>query len=70
DGRELGVTVQSVVDELAGAANLVAGEGNDGTPAVVVRDWSFGDHAGSEELFRREEDDIVREALRQWEFNG
>lgn len=70
DGRELGVTVQSVVDELAGAANLVAGEGDGGTPAVVVRDWTFGDHAGSNELFRREADDIVRAALRDWEFEG
>jgi coenzyme F420-0:L-glutamate ligase/coenzyme F420-1:gamma-L-glutamate ligase len=70
DGRELGVTVQAVVDELAGAANLVAGEGDGGTPAVVVRDWAFGDHAGSDDLFRREEDDIVREALREWSFEG
>ncbi|MFB6118109.1 coenzyme F420-0:L-glutamate ligase [Halosegnis sp.] len=68
DGRELGVTVQSVVDELAGAANLVAGEGDDGTPAVVVRDWSFGDHDGSNNLFRADEDDIVRAALRDWSF--
>ncbi len=70
DGRELDVTVQSVVDELAAAANLVTGEGGGGTPAAVVRGWEFGDHAGSEELFRREEDDIVREALREWEFEG
>ena len=70
DGRELGVTVQAVVDELAAAANLVAGEGGGGTPAVVVRGWAFGDHAGSDDLFRREEDDIVREALREWEFDA
>ncbi|WP_435196125.1 coenzyme F420-0:L-glutamate ligase [Natronomonas sp. EA1] len=68
DGRELGVTVQSVVDELAGAANLVAGEGDGGTPAVVVRGFEFGDHEGSNELFRSEEDDLVRQALRAWEF--
>ncbi|MDG5820169.1 coenzyme F420-0:L-glutamate ligase [Natronococcus sp. A-GB7] len=68
DGRELGVTVQSVVDELASAANLVTGEGADGTPAVVVRDWSFGDLEGSDELFRAVEDDLVRQALREWEF--
>ncbi|CCQ35344.1 coenzyme F420:L-glutamate ligase [Natronomonas moolapensis 8.8.11] len=68
DGRELGVTVQAVVDELAAAANLVAGEGGGGTPAVVVRGWSFGDHASSDDLFRREADDIVREALRGWDF--
>ncbi len=70
DGRELDVTVQSVIDELAAAANLVTGEGGGGTPAAVVRDWAFGDHAGSNELFRSEEDDIVREALREWEFDG
>ncbi|SIR98635.1 coenzyme F420-0:L-glutamate ligase [Natronorubrum thiooxidans] len=66
DGHELGVTVQSVVDELASAANLVTGEGAGGTPAVVVRDWAFGDHAGSDELFRAVEDDLVRQALREW----
>ncbi|RQG92780.1 coenzyme F420-0:L-glutamate ligase [Natrarchaeobius halalkaliphilus] len=68
DGRELGVTVQSVVDELSSAANLVAGEGAGGTPAVVVRDWEFGDVAGSDELFRSVEDDLIRRALRQWEW--
>ncbi|WP_336135208.1 coenzyme F420-0:L-glutamate ligase [Natronomonas amylolytica] len=68
DGRELGVTVQAVIDELAATANLVAGEGGGGTPAVVIRDWEFGDHDGSENLFRTEEDDIVREALRDWSF--
>ncbi|THE65371.1 coenzyme F420-0:L-glutamate ligase [Salinadaptatus halalkaliphilus] len=68
DGRELGVTVQSVVDELASAANLVTGEGADGTPAVVVRDWAFGDLEGSDELFRAVEDDLVRQALREWDW--
>ena len=68
DGRELGVTVQSVVDELAAAANLVAGEGAGGTPAVVVRDFAFGDLAGSDRLFRDPEDDFVRQALREWSF--
>ena len=70
DGRELGVTVQSVVDELAGAANLVAGEGDGGTPVVVVRDWAFGDHEGSDALFRDVESDFVRQALRGWEYAG
>ena len=70
DGHELGVTVQSVVDELAAAANLVTGEGAGGVPAVAVRDWEFGDHEGSDELFRDVENDLVREALRKWEFDG
>jgi coenzyme F420-0:L-glutamate ligase/coenzyme F420-1:gamma-L-glutamate ligase len=68
DGREMGVTVQCVVDELAAAANLVAGEGGGGTPVVVVRDWEFGDHEGSDECFRAVEEDFVRQALRGWEF--
>ncbi|MDR5672248.1 F(420)-0:gamma-glutamyl ligase, F420 coenzyme biosynthesis enzyme [Halalkaliarchaeum sp. AArc-CO] len=65
-GRELGVTVQNVVDELAAAANLLAGEGDDGTPVVVIRGFEFGDHDGSEELFREIESDFVRQALRDW----
>ncbi|RCU46977.1 coenzyme F420-0:L-glutamate ligase [Haloplanus salinus] len=69
DGRELGVTVQAVVDELAAAANLVAGEGDGGTPAVVVRDFDFGDHDGSDALFRDVEGDFVRQALRGWSFD-
>ncbi|MFC7239904.1 coenzyme F420-0:L-glutamate ligase [Saliphagus sp. GCM10025317] len=70
DGRELGVTVQSVVDELASAANLVTGEGAGGTPAVVVRDWDFGNHEGSDALFRDLESDFVRQALRDWRYDG
>jgi coenzyme F420-0:L-glutamate ligase/coenzyme F420-1:gamma-L-glutamate ligase len=69
DGRELGVTVQAVVDELAAAANLVAGEGDGGTPVVVVRGFEFGDHDGSDALFRDVEGDFVRQALRGWSFD-
>ncbi len=70
DGHELSVTVQSVIDELAGAANLVAGEGDGGNPVVVVRDWVFGDHDSSENLFRDMRGDFVRQALRGWEYEG
>jgi len=70
DGHELEVTVQAVVDELAGAANLVTGEGDGGTPVAVVRDFEFGDHDAGEELFRPEEEDLVREALRGWTFDA
>ncbi|PSQ15841.1 coenzyme F420-0:L-glutamate ligase [Halobacteriales archaeon QS_8_69_26] len=70
DGHELAVTVESVVDELAAAANLLHGEGDDGTPVVVVRDFEFGDHAGSDNLFRDPEGDFVRQALRGWTFDG
>jgi coenzyme F420-0:L-glutamate ligase/coenzyme F420-1:gamma-L-glutamate ligase len=68
DGRELGVTVESVVDELAAAANLVTGEGGGGTPVAVVRDWSFGEHDHSDALFREREGDLVRQALAEWDY--
>jgi coenzyme F420-0:L-glutamate ligase/coenzyme F420-1:gamma-L-glutamate ligase len=70
DGRELTATVESVVDELAAASNLVAGEGAGGTPVVVVREFAFGDHEGSDELFREVDDDLVRQAIREWRFQG
>ena len=68
DGRELGVTVENVVDEFAAAANLVAGEGDDGTPAVVIRGFEWGDHAGSGDHFREIGTDYVRQAIRGWSY--
>ncbi|RRJ28637.1 coenzyme F420-0:L-glutamate ligase [Halocatena pleomorpha] len=70
DGHELEVTVEAVVDELAAAANLLSGEGDGGTPAVVIRDFEFGDHGGSDELFRTYDGDLVRQALEEWEYRG
>ncbi|MFB6266438.1 MAG: coenzyme F420-0:L-glutamate ligase [Halodesulfurarchaeum sp.] len=70
DGHELEVTVEAVVDELAAAANLESGEGDGGTPVVVIRDFAFGDHAGSETLFRDPETDFVRQALLEWTFEA
>jgi coenzyme F420-0:L-glutamate ligase/coenzyme F420-1:gamma-L-glutamate ligase len=70
DGHELEVTVEAVVDELAATANLVSGEGDGGTPVVVVREFEFGDHDGSEALFRDVSGDFVRQALRGWEFDA
>jgi len=70
EGEELEVTVESVVDELAATANLLTGEGDDGTPVVVVRDWEFGDHEGSENLYRDADTDFVRQALREWEYES
>jgi coenzyme F420-0:L-glutamate ligase/coenzyme F420-1:gamma-L-glutamate ligase len=68
DGRELGVTVENVVDELAAAANLVAGEGDDGTPAIVIRDFEWGDHAGSDDHFREIDTDYIRQSIRGWSY--
>lgn len=68
EGYELAVTNEAVVDELAAAANLLFGESDDGTPAVVVRGFEFGDHAGSDLLFRDRESDLVRQALEEWTY--
>lgn len=68
DGYELNVTVECVVDELAAAANLIMGEGDDGVPAAVIRGFEFGDHARSDNLFRDAETDFVRQALRKWSY--
>lgn len=68
DGHELEVTVESIVDELAAAANLVAGEGAGGNPVIVVRGFSVDDDRGSDELFRDAETDFVRAALRDWDY--
>jgi coenzyme F420-0:L-glutamate ligase/coenzyme F420-1:gamma-L-glutamate ligase len=70
DGREMGVTVQNVIDELAAAANLVAGEGDGGTPVVVVRGFEFGDLPGSQNHFRDIGGDYVRQALRGWSYTA
>ncbi len=70
DGHELAVTVESVIDELAAAANLVSGEGDNGYPVTVVRNFTFGPHGGSQKLFRDDETDFVRAALREWEYNA
>jgi coenzyme F420-0:L-glutamate ligase/coenzyme F420-1:gamma-L-glutamate ligase len=70
DGHELEVTVEAVVDELAAAANLVTGEGDDGLPVAVVRDWEFGNHEGSNNLYRDVDGDFVRQALRGWDYAG
>ena len=70
DGREMGVTVESVVDELAAATNLVAGEGAGGTPVSVVRDLSLDEVGTSDNLFRGVEGDFIRQALREWSYAG
>ena len=70
DGRELSVTVESVADELAAAANLVAGEGAGGTPVVVVRGFEWGDHGESDAHFRDVDGDFVRRAVRGWEYDA
>lgn len=64
--HELKATEEAVVDELAGTANLLLGEGDDGVPAVTMGLDGIEAWKGSDELYRREENDLVRQALREW----
>lgn len=41
DGRVMRSTMEAVGDEIAGAATLVMGQGNEGIPAVLVRGFSY-----------------------------
>jgi coenzyme F420-0:L-glutamate ligase/coenzyme F420-1:gamma-L-glutamate ligase len=60
-GRPLEITQESIVDELAAAANLLMGEAGDGTPAVVFRGLSYPRSGGS--LFRPQSQDVIRARL-------
>jgi coenzyme F420-0:L-glutamate ligase / coenzyme F420-1:gamma-L-glutamate ligase len=60
-GHVLKITEEAVVDELAGIANFVMGESNNGVPAVVLKGcerWS-----GHDNLFFSKKEDFIRRAL-------
>ena len=64
-GRVLEVKNEAVVDEIAGFANILMGEGNGGTPVVVIRGLSlYRESYGIQELYRPEKEDEIRKALR------
>lgn len=66
-GHELEATEEAVVDEIAGYANLHMGEGGGGTPAVAFENVeTLLSRADDDVVFRPEEDDIVRAALREF----
>lgn len=59
-GYVLRVSVEAVADECAALANLLQGQGAEGTPLVLIRGL---DHTGTEraaDLVRPEEDDLFR----------
>ena len=60
-GEPLKVTLAGFADQIASAANLVAGEGGEGVPAVYVRGlaWS-GEPAPARALVRERERDLFR----------
>lgn len=64
-GRVLEVKNEAVVDEIAGFANILMGEGSGGTPIVIIRGLNlYHESYGIRELFRPEEEDVIRKALR------
>ncbi|MDO9097770.1 MAG: coenzyme F420-0:L-glutamate ligase [Candidatus Methanoperedens sp.] len=64
-GRVLEVKNEAVVDEIAGFANILMGEGNGGTPIVIIRGMDLYDESyGIKELYRPEEEDVIKKALK------
>lgn len=62
-GRTLEITEEAVVDEIAGFANFVMGESNNGVPAVLFR--GMMPWAGHDSIYFRPEEDIIRKALKK-----
>ncbi len=64
-GRVLEVKNEGVVDELACFANLLMGEGDGGTPVMIIRGLEMYDEKSAiRDLFRPENEDVIRKALR------
>jgi coenzyme F420-0:L-glutamate ligase/coenzyme F420-1:gamma-L-glutamate ligase len=61
-GRELEITLEAIVDEIASAANLLMGEAGDGTPAVVFRGLKCPHSGGT--VFMPKEKDVIRPRLK------
>jgi coenzyme F420-0:L-glutamate ligase/coenzyme F420-1:gamma-L-glutamate ligase len=62
-GHVLRITEEAVVDEIAGFANFVMGESNNGVPAVIFRNcpaWT-----GHDNLYFSKDEDITRRVLKK-----
>jgi|Deesub1362A_J573_1020465.scaffolds.fasta_scaffold00049_98 coenzyme F420-0:L-glutamate ligase/coenzyme F420-1:gamma-L-glutamate ligase len=64
-GNPLEVTVEAVADEIAAMANLLMGEGADGLPVVIVRGLDLIGEGSMDEIYRSEEEDIIRQIIKQ-----
>lgn len=71
-GKTLEITEEAIVDELAGAANLLMGEGAGGIPVVVIRglDYYSEDNTSIKEIYRPEVKDVIKKGLRCLRKNG
>jgi coenzyme F420-0:L-glutamate ligase/coenzyme F420-1:gamma-L-glutamate ligase len=64
-GRVLEVKNEGVVDEIAGFANILMGEGDGGTPVVIFRGLDvYCESYGIKELYRLEKEDEILKALK------
>lgn len=65
-GKELNITEESVADEIAGAANLLMGEGDGGCPVVIIRGLNLRsqEQTSVKEMYRSDEEDIIKKSLR------
>jgi len=61
EGKELEITNEGLGDEIAGMANILMGEGDGGTPMVIVRGLIYGD--GDDRVFRSKKTDVIRRAI-------
>lgn len=62
-GHVLKITEEAVVDEIAGFANFVMGESNNGVPAVIFR--GCGTWNGHDDLYFDRKEDIFRAVLKR-----
>ena len=62
-GHTLKITEEAVVDELAGIANFVMGESNNGVPAVLIRNCGRWD--GHNDLYFRKDEDLFRKMMKK-----
>jgi coenzyme F420-0:L-glutamate ligase/coenzyme F420-1:gamma-L-glutamate ligase len=63
-GKALEITIEAIVDEIAGFGNLLMGEAGDGTPAVVFRGLRYP-RLGEQSAFMPEKMDVIRPLLRR-----
>jgi len=64
-GKVLEITEEAVVDEIAGAANLIMGEGDGGCPVVIVSglDLCAAEKTSIKEIYRDEKKDLIVQSL-------
>lgn len=61
-GRKLEITLEAIVDEIAGMANMLIGEAGDATPVAVFRGMKYPRSGGN--LFRPKDLDVIRRHLK------